>query len=228
MESLEFIPETHVFAEDGEPCIPRILHMIWVGDAEKPAYVDTYKDQWQTLMRNWQVRLWTNDDINETEFPPNVVSKIHDCKKGAQKADIMRYFIMYSYGGVYVDTDVTPYRSLEPIIQLGRQVVLCHDLPVTWQYISIGFFAAVPKHPLFEYACLLCNGVPINGNVCHETGPRILGEAVWRVTPSEKYVLLHTYYFYRNLAGDQITETEYRNDDYEGRFGTHFYAKSWC
>lgn len=229
MDHVELIPETYTFSEvtDSEQCIPRILHMIWVGDAERPIYVDVYTAQWQALMPEWQVRLWTNDDITEAEFSAHIVAKINQCEKGAQKADLMRYFIMYKYGGVYMDTDVIPHRSLEPIVRMGRQVVLCHDLPVTWPYISIGFFAAAPRNPLFDYACTICNGTTINGHIPMETGPRLLGEAVWKVTPTEKYAVLHMYYFYRNLAGNQITDTDYRDDDFANRFGAHFYAKQW-
>ena len=210
------------------PVIPRILHMIWVGDKEQPSYVDTYKKEWQRLMPDWQIRLWTNIDITELEFPTSVVTKINACIKGAQKADIMRYYIIYKYGGVYVDTDIIPNRSLDPIINIGRKVVLCHDLNITWPYIINSFFASATKHPLFEFACMLCNGATINtSDINMTTGPRLLGDAVWRTKPDEKYILLHVYYFYRNLIGDQILDSSRRTDDFVQRFGSHFYAASW-
>jgi len=180
-------------------------------------------------MPDWKVRLWTNKDINENEFPPDALEKIRNSIKGAQKADIMRYFIVYKYGGVYVDTDIRPCRSLDPIINMGRQVVACHDHPrVDWPYIINAFFASIPNHPLIAYVCRLALGANVNhGNVAYETGPRIFGEAIWRVKSNEKYAMLHMFYFYRNLNGQAIDNYVYRNDNFENRFGEHFYAASW-
>jgi mannosyltransferase OCH1-like enzyme len=103
-----------------DPIIPNLLHMIWVGEKEAPDYVGKHYDQWKTLMPEWTVRLWTNADLPEGEFPAAILPRIAEAKKGAQKADIMRYFIVYKYGGVYMDADVVPHRSLDP-------VVLCHE-----------------------------------------------------------------------------------------------------
>lgn len=227
MDTLHLIPTDYTFPTN-PPLIPALLHLIWVGSNPRPDYVDRYVEQWNALMPTWSVRLWTNEDLTESEFPADILTKIHACTKGAQKADIMRYFIMYKYGGIYLDTDIVPHRSLEPIRDIGTPVVLCHDLPVTWPYISIGFFASVPHHPLFNYTCQLCRGAVINiGDLCMTTGPRVLGEAVWRVKPTEPYTLLHCYYFYRNRVGDKQLDLSLRTEDYDHRFGTHFYAKGW-
>jgi mannosyltransferase OCH1-like enzyme len=225
LDTINFIPEDYTFTA-GDPVIPRILHMIWVGDAARPAYVDQYIQQWKTLMPTWQIRLWTNTDISEDEFPATIVAKLNACEKGAQKADIMRYFIIHKYGGVYLDTDVIPYRSLDPLIEWGKPVILCHDLPLTWQYISVGFFAAIPSAPLFEYACRLCETATINTPDVHmHTGPRLLGEAVWNT--KEPMQLLHCYYFYRNQVGQEQLNGSIVTHDFTGRFGSHFYAKMW-
>jgi hypothetical protein len=87
-------------------------------------------------------------------------------------------------------------------------------LPLTWQYISIGFFAAVPNHPLFKLTTKLVLNAKINTEDLHmHTGPRLLGEAVYQLV-GHQIILIPTEYFYRNL-------------DYDGRFGNHFYAKEW-
>lgn len=197
--------------------IPRILHIIWVGDRDPPDYVLENIKKWTTLMPHWNIKFWTNNDLTITHFPLNIISLIDTVKKGAQKADIMRYFIMEKYGGVYVDTDVTPYRSLEPLItQLhNTDAILCHDLDLTWKYISIGFFAAIPNHPIFKTATEICNHVIINTEDIHmQTGPRLLGEAVARTQFHTKTILLPVKFFYRNI-------------NYDGRLGNHFYAKEW-
>ena len=196
--------------------IPRILHLIWVGENAAPHYFHSNVSKWKELMPLWEVRVWSNSDITIEHFPEDIIDLLGRVKKGAQKADIMRYFIIEKYGGVYMDSDVTPHRSLEPLITQipDAKAIICHDIPLTWQYISIGFFAAVPHHPLFQLSSQLVYSARINTEDLHmHTGPRLFGEAVSRIS-GNPIVLLPTEFFYRNL-------------DFNERFGNHFYAKEW-
>lgn len=93
--------------------IPKKLHLIWVGDMVRPDYVAAHVSLWTALMPEWDIRLWTNADVSRF---PDIVQK---CTKGAQQADIMRLFILYKEGGVYVDTDIVPHRSLSPYFLWG-------------------------------------------------------------------------------------------------------------
>jgi len=164
----------------------------------------------------WEVRVWSNDDITSEHFPDRMIELVSRAKKGAQKADIMRYFIVEKYGGVYMDADIIPHRSLEPLImQLpDARSIICHDIPLTWQYIINAFFAAVPNHPLLQLATQLIYGATINTEDIHmHTGPRLLGEAVSRIADCP-IVMLPSVFFYRNL-------------DFNERFGNHLFAKTW-
>lgn len=219
ISKIAFVPETFDFftVSPVPNIIPRILHIIWVGN-NPPSYVDKNIDMWKNLMPSWVVRKWTDCDINTNEFPENIVQLLSTVEKGAQKADIMRYFIIEKYGGVYMDTDVTPNKSLEPMVSSfeNAKLILCHDIPLTWEYISIGFFAAVPHHPVLQMACSMCSSVSLNTSDIHlKTGPFLFGQAVaYAKNDGEKYYLLPTKYFYRNY-------------EFNERFGTHFYAKMW-
>ena len=225
MDRFDLISDTDVMPT-GSPVIPKLLHLIWVGTTDQPAYVEHHLALWRSLMPAWTIRLWTNTDINEREFPADTLHKIRACTKGAQAADIMRYSIINRYGGVYMDTDVSPHRSLDPILDLGKPIILCNDLPVTWPYIINAFFAAVAGHPIMVYACRLCNGAVLNTtDVNMHTGPRVLGEAVWNSL--DKPTLLHPHYFYNNMAGQQGLDLNIRTTTVENRFGSHFYAKGW-
>ncbi len=201
------------------PSIPALLHIIWVGDRPMPDYAIANYMKWKELMPDWTVRLWTNEDINTDNFPLRTVEQINACVKGAQKADIMRYFIIKRWGGFYVDTDVTPHRSLDPLRYLGLSELICHDNDLTWKYCAIGFFGAAPSSPLFEYVCELTHTAIINTPDLHfKTGPRLFGEAVYNSTPTTRYGLLPIRCFYVNAR---------ISSDTPFCFGTHVYAKEW-
>ena len=200
--------------------IPKILHLIWVGDNDEPVYLFDHLNKWISLLPDWEIMLWTNNDMTTKHFPLNIIYLLDKVKMGAQKADIMRYFIMEKYGGVYMDADVEPHSCLNPLInQLPEaEVILCHDMELTWNYISIGFFASIPNHSLFKIACDLCNSVKINtgGDIYIHTGHALLGNAlnlfVKKQEPS--IFLLPSKYFYHN-------------QDINKKFGSHLYKKEW-
>ena len=120
--------------------IPNILHLIWVGQSPQPESLAVYISKWKELMPHWNVRLWTNADLTEDEVRLDVLAKIKLAERGVQQADILRYYIVEKYGGIYMDADVEPVKSLDPLLYLS-DLVFCHDNDVSWEYISIGFFA---------------------------------------------------------------------------------------
>jgi mannosyltransferase OCH1-like enzyme len=71
---------------------------------------------------------WTylhfDDDAVITFFQENyleefkdVVSKFHSMFRGEYKADLFRYYYLYIYGGVYMDTDAMVERNLDDIVK---------------------------------------------------------------------------------------------------------------
>jgi hypothetical protein len=197
--------------------IPRILHLIWVGNNEQPKYVMEHLLKWKTLMPNWQIILWTNEDLIEEKFPLNFLDLLNKVNSGAQKADILRYFIVEKYGGFYIDADIIPNKSLEPIIKqhYNTSLVICHDIELTWEYIINAFFAAVPNHPVLKRACEMClNNLVINTEDIHmHSGPRLFGECIYLNQKSD-IICIPSILFYHNL-------------NFDNRFGMHMYAKNW-
>jgi len=195
--------------------IPRKLHII-TGDTP-PDYAIEYIAQWKALMPDWEIRHWKDEHVTEEEFPADIVEKIKSCEKGAQRADIMRYFIVEKHGGFYVDSDVKPHRSLEPLRFMSADIILCHDNIVEWEYVINAFFGGVAHHPLLQHACEMARNAQLNtGDIHFKTGPHLWGIAVSQVPPPDgkKYMLLPTEYFYVN---------EWNNN----RFAQHLYAASW-
>jgi mannosyltransferase OCH1-like enzyme len=204
--------------------IPQKLHMIWVG-GNAPDYVGENFVKWNELMPDWDCRLWTSADLCEDNKELFPLSFIESCKIPAQQADIMRYFIIKNFGGVYVDADITPHRSLTPIVQ-KQSFVACHDLPLTWGYIAIGFFAAAPNHFLMREICEKVIKATVNTEDVHlQTGPKLFGSVVFP-HPND-YMLLPIESFYRNLKGNRLSNGQLRLDDVEERYGNHFYAATW-
>jgi mannosyltransferase OCH1-like enzyme len=92
------------------PRIPMVFHFIWLGPKPIPTqYITT----WMTFHPKWQIIIWTDNNlprlINQSLFEK---SKVY-----AQKADILRYELLWNCGGIYVDIDFECLRNIESLIQ---------------------------------------------------------------------------------------------------------------
>lgn len=197
--------------------IPLKFHMIWVGDNPIPDYVNANFLGWKVLMPHWEAKLWVNEDINTSNFSQEVVDKINEATKGAQKADIIRYHIIEQHGGFYIDTDTIGIRSLDPLVYMNSDIILYHDNYLTWNYICNSPFGASPNHPVLKEACVRVMSAELNTPDVHmKTGPFLWGTVISEISPLEgkPYILL-SYEFFGKFHNPP------------DKFGTHTYAASW-
>lgn len=211
--------------------IPDILHMIWVGEKAPAEYFWSNLNKWKSLMPNWKFIVWTNDKLATENIDESYIELINKSTSGAQKADILRYYAIKKYGGFYVDADITPIKSLDTIERYDYDVILCHDLLDTNQYIATGFFAAIPNHVLFNNIVKEIYYVDFNNiNIHLTTGPYILGKEVGKInwTEYQKYLMLPYWTFYRNRIGDPGPTMPNRIErDHPDAIGHHAYLGTW-
>ena len=150
--------------------IPQVFHFIWLGAPMKPAHQRNI-DLWGKLHPKWEIRLWTMDSLAKSGLTMYNKDQWAKFSRGArQAADILRYEIIYQYGGIYVDVDFEPLRSLEPILH-GVQAFVAHE---SEPFVCNGIFGAVPGHELSERLVMGLESSMItfqNGTVNQQTGP---------------------------------------------------------
>jgi mannosyltransferase OCH1-like enzyme len=98
--------------------IPKIIHQTWK-DNNIPDKWKKSQQQWISLHPDWTYMLWTDNDIRNhiSSYHPEFL-KLHDSYEyPIQRADMIRYFILYDYGGVYCDIDMYPLKNIEDMIQ---------------------------------------------------------------------------------------------------------------
>ena len=210
VDKIAFIPESIDLVESSSKSqskIPHILHFISL--YENSLHENIIK--WKTLMPSWTMNIWTNKDIHSDKFTKEQIELLDLITQDEQKMDIMRYFILEKHGGIFVDINIIPNKSLESLVTIynDAQLLLCHELPLTWEYISNNFIASVPNHPVLKKASEMCFDILANTeDIQLKTGPFLLGHAVASIEDSEKYFLLPTKSFYRNK-------------DFGGKFGEY-------
>lgn len=100
-----------------EPKIPKIIHQIWIGPKPLPEIVKSFAKTWQLLNPSFAYILWTNDSIYEVLSDMTIEHReLYESVDSFQaKADLLRYYILYKYGGLYVDADIKCLDSFEDL-----------------------------------------------------------------------------------------------------------------
>ena len=205
--------------------IPKCLNFIWVGRNEMP---NDFKDNIKSWIKNhnkWKIKIWSDFDINPTNFIN--YNQIIKSTKMAQKADIMRYEIIYKYGGMYLDTDFKCYKNISSLID-NYELITCNgdfECPDK-QVCSIGFFAANKNNDLFKILVDNIKNINIgNKPINEETGPYYFGFHLnnknyeFHNIVNPRLLYPNTYQEYHN----NIDVTKYRINSY----GEHMWANSW-
>jgi len=129
--------------------IPKRIIYCWFGGKEKPENVKNCINTWKEYMPDWEYL-----EVNESNFD---ISSINYCAQAYKSkawgfvSDPVRLWALYTYGGVYLDTDIEVYRSFEPL--LNDNFFIGYEQPHYFSTATIGAEQGNPivKEMLDEY-----------------------------------------------------------------------------
>ncbi len=131
--------------------IPRIIHQTWkTGDIP-----DEYLSCVSSIKVNnpgFEYRLWTDaDNRNFIQTQYAWFLPIYDAYRHAiERADAVRYFILYTYGGVYIDLDMECLRPIHHLFEAADIFLSVEAGPaIENQVVSNAFMACRAGHPFF-------------------------------------------------------------------------------
>lgn len=96
--------------------IPKTIHYCWFGGAEKPASVKRCIKNWQKVCPDYEIREWTEQDFDVRIN--NYCREAYDAKVWGFVPDFIRLWIIYNYGGIYLDTDVQLLKNFDTLLDL--------------------------------------------------------------------------------------------------------------
>lgn len=98
--------------------IPKIIHYCWFGSNELPVSARKCIDSWKKYFPDYEIKEW-----NESNFDINCIPYVQEAYKQGKWAfvsDYARFWILYTYGGLYFDTDVEVIAPFEDILERGN------------------------------------------------------------------------------------------------------------
>jgi hypothetical protein len=149
--------------------IPRILHRT------VPEHTTDEIEAWWTEFRRlhpgWELRTY-RDPIDPKDWPLTG-DLFRRCANGAQKAGLIRLECLVRDGGIYVDSDVRPFRSLEPLLHCSAFAGWEDD-----RCIPDAVLGAEPDHPAFVTALDKARSVIEGGGDAWHSGPGVTTEVL--------------------------------------------------
>jgi|Laugresbdmm110sn_2_1035109.scaffolds.fasta_scaffold02392_5 mannosyltransferase OCH1-like enzyme len=89
--------------------IPKIIHQIWIGTKPRPS---KFMDTWKNMNPDFEYIYWSEDEIIKRGLKLECLKQVDLIEEINGKADIIRWEILYHYGGVFIDADSI---CIEPI-----------------------------------------------------------------------------------------------------------------
>ncbi|EMN6211644.1 hypothetical protein WB532_003737 [Vibrio vulnificus] len=94
--------------------IPKIIHYVWVGGADKPKNVQECIETWKRVLTDYEIIEWNEDnfDIQSSKY----VLEAYNNERWAFVADYIRLYVLIEFGGVYLDTDVIVNNKFDELL----------------------------------------------------------------------------------------------------------------
>lgn len=96
--------------------IPKVIHYIWFSDKDTlPEKVESCIQSWKKCMPDYDIVKWNEKNFDVKKAPIYVQEAFQE-KKYAFVSDYVRLWVLYNYGGIYMDTDVETFKSFDELL----------------------------------------------------------------------------------------------------------------
>lgn len=122
-----YCPKALCYISNLKIMIPKTIHYCWFSGEEKPDTVKKCIQSWKSVLNDYEFIEWNlkTFDKNIIPFVAQAVSE----KKWAFAADYFRLWVLYNYGGIYLDCDVIINQKLDRFLE--------NELFLGWEDIDV-------------------------------------------------------------------------------------------
>lgn len=121
--------------------IPKIIHYCWISGDPFPEKIQRCYDSWKRVLPDYEIIVW--DYAKAHAIGSKWVDQAIATKKYAFVADYIRFYALYNYGGVYLDSDVEVLKPFDNLLSL-RYFVGKENSISNWEAAIIGAESHLP------------------------------------------------------------------------------------
>ena len=122
--------------------IPKKIHYIWFGRGEKNERILHCIESWKKYCPDYEIIEWNEDNF---PFRCEFFEQAYEKGKWAYCSDVARLWVLQQ-GGIYLDTDVELYRSLDEFLD-SEGFIGFEDT----HYLSTACIGAEEGNPIIKY-----------------------------------------------------------------------------
>lgn len=202
--------------------IPKIIHYCWFGKKSKPLKVQDCINSWEEHLHDYEIIEW-NEENSIMNHP--FIKQAYQAKKYAFVSDYVRLYVLYSSGGVYLDTDMFVTRKIDALLDnsifFGFESRKC-------DYISAGIIGSIPKHKILKNLIEVYDRIG-SGTVDFMSLriPLLITHEYNKYIDKSDITIYPFDYFYPFPYEERKKRDQFLNYKTENTYAIHLWDKSW-
>lgn len=135
--------------------VPKIIHQVWFDYMTMPRTWEVASRLWSAKNPNFTYMLWNEKSIISflhTKYP-KLISLFYSYTYPVQRIDMIRYVILYHYGGIYSDFDIELISDLNLILDQAGSAHVCLA-PTNPFGFATDLMMAAPRSNFMKFAVL--------------------------------------------------------------------------
>ncbi len=248
----------HKILSTDQPRIPHIIHMVWIG-GEFPEIYHDFRKSWFEHHPAWTHIFWTDnpanykfgnlvsnvntlkeDLLNGMYAGQAIVIDTHNLKLHNQtfydqvsnlgeKSDILKYELVYMFGGVYIDID---FECKKPLDILHQSFDFYVGIQPLNESLALGaaLFAGVPGNSILKTTIETIKNDRSKKGLIERTGPIHFTRSFWHAAQHIKEIVIAfpaTYFYPVRLDQKNLSQEQKESLIKPESFAVHHWAGSW-
>lgn len=137
--------------------IPKIIHYCWFGNKKLTSQAVNCIKSWRKYCPSYKIIQWDESNF-DLKYNP-YVCEASESGKWAFVTDVVRLYVLYNYGGIYMDSDVEVIKPLDDILQFNAVSGFQDE-----SYIPTGIMASIKHHHFIKDLLDEYNGIHFRRN----------------------------------------------------------------
>lgn len=109
---------------------PKKIHLCWFSDDPYPVEIKVCLESWQRVLPDYEVKIWRMADARAIGI--DYINEALDARRWAFASDVVRFYAVYTEGGVYMDSDVFIYRRFDEFMPEEGFVTFNEKIEPDW------------------------------------------------------------------------------------------------
>ena len=122
--------------------IPKLIHLCWFSTDPYPVEIKVCLDSWKRVIPDYEVKVWGYKEAKAIGC--SYIDEALESRQWAFAADAVRFYAVFKYGGIYMDSDIYLYKRFDEFMKDGVFTTFMTEEGETKTGLQAAFFMASP------------------------------------------------------------------------------------